>query len=134
MFKYLNGNGVNALFFVGNTTSKLNSQIFSIARKQNGVQLQHRKNEVKRTFEVPILVNDIQVGTEPCSVTITLSGSNRDAVNVALAKALQDSVQFIHRNYDDLRKTGVSPREYPWEQTTVLELGSPNIDITFVTT
>lgn len=133
MFKYLNGNGVNALFFCGNTTSKMKSQIDTILRKQNGVQLQHRKNEIKRTFDVPILVNDVQVGTEPCSVTITLSGSNREAVNVALAMALQDAVTFAHKNYMDLRMTGVSPREYPFEEVTVMELGVPSKTITFTT-
>lgn len=115
-FTYLNGNGINAVFISKNVTNKLSSSIATISRKQNGVTLEHRRVEVKRTINLPIIVDGQTVGIEPLSVSLLTSGSTRPEAFSAIDKMVQDVLLFSRTNMYAQRQIGVSPRTHDFSE------------------
>lgn len=116
MFTYLNGNGINAVFISKNVTNKLSSNIATISRKQNGISLEHRRVETKRTINLPIIVDGKVVGSEPLSVYLLTSGSTRPEAFSAIDKMVQDVISFSRINMYAQRQIGVSPRTYDFSE------------------
>lgn len=111
-YQYLNGNGINAVFISKLVSDRLTCAIKDTNRKQNNVSLTHRRWDLKRLVNVTILGTDgvSVIGTEAGSVTITVTGSTRDAMQTALGAATSDLVAFLSENWKDCREKGISPR------------------------
>lgn len=133
MFQYLNGNGVNATFFIGKTDSRLTSSVVSQVRKQNGVSMTHRRWELTRTDFADILSGADTVGQEPLSVKLTISGSTSDVSQAKLALMLQDVIAVANESYITARNVGVSPREISVGAAEVVKIGLPSTAVSYVT-
>lgn len=129
MFKYLNGNGINAVFISKNVTNKLSSSIATISRKQNGITLEHRRVEVKRTINLPIVVDGKIVGSEPLSVSLLTSGSTRPEAFSAIDKMVQDVLLFSRNNMYAQRQIGVSPRTHEFPEAETANFADTPTDI-----
>lgn len=125
-YQYLNGNGINAVFISQLVSDRLTCAIKDTNRKQNNVSLTHRRWDLKRLVNVPILGTDgvSVIGTEAGSVTITVTGSTRTAMQDALGAAANDLIEFLSENWKDCRNKGISPR------ITAVEISTANPYVT----